>query len=339
MEEFKMNKRLLQTCLAGLLLSAPVSSYSYGVTYEGNSCDFTASVDYLYWNVCRSGLDTIISRDHGCEQSSKVLGDVHYIDHEWNSGFRVQLGYKCDDSYDLSLRYTHFKANPDQHISCIDGSATRLHPLMEAASCFQETSVDAEYDIKYNVLDLELGSWMKHGCNGHLRPFVGFRYASIDQEVDALYILPLPTPTHVYASKQTSDLDSYGVTLGFDFRHQLCDSFNVIGRVAGGAHYGDFSYATNQANIIDPCSVKQFVNVHGHDCRAVYSSEVAIGLEYDFCGFCGTDFSIAVGYELQTWHDLMDFQDFTDGDFPTKITRNDASLLLHGLFVRLGAEF
>jgi hypothetical protein len=35
----------------------------------------------------------------------------------------------------------------------------------------------------------------------------------------------------------------------------------------------------------------------------------------------------------------VDFLDFSDDVANSKVTRDDASLMLHGLFVRLGASF
>ena len=138
--------------------------------------------------------------------------------------------------------------------------------------------------------------------------------------------------------KQKVDMNAYGVMMGADGRYHLCDCFYLTGRISSGALYGDFDYSNLQTEHIST-TPKTLVDTWGHDCRAVFSSEVSIGLEFFLCDMCGSDLIFSFGYELHTMFDMVDFLDFSDDVSTSKVTRDNASLMLHGLFVRLGASF
>ena len=290
----------------------------------------------MYFNSCYSGLDYAVNTDNNETTLIVGPGEVNRVHDKWDSGARFNLGYCFECNTDINLRYTFFEMKNDHEKLFAQGAgATRSHPgdVLMAPNFLK--IAHPEYQLKYNVIDFEMGSWSSQNCFLNTRPYIAFRYASIDQEMKTKYEDEVFVTTNIH---QAVDLNGYGVMAGADARYNLCDCYFIVARVSGGARYGDFNYKTF---IEDSRSTTTEIRVdtRGYDCHALLSTEVSLGLELNLCSICGKNFIFALGYELHTWLGLTDFPDFTGSAFSNKGMRDDQTLMLHGLFVRLGASF
>jgi Legionella pneumophila major outer membrane protein precursor len=299
-------------------------------------CKWYIHTDYLYLNACRAGLDYAIETDKNETTLIVGPGEINQLHRKSNSGARIQVGYCFDCNADINLKYTFFQTEHSHRTHFCEGAgATRIHPGDSLMGPNHVKLADPQYQLKYNVVDGEMGSWFSHNGFLNVRPYIAFRYASINQDMKTLYQDEISIETHI---KQSVDLQGYGIMAGADGRFNVCDCVFLVARAAGGALYGDFNYKTFIEDNRNETLMTR-VDTYGSDCRTVLSTEVSLGLELDLCSICGKNLILALGYELHTWLGLADFPDFTGSQLSNKVMRDNNTLLLQGLFVRLGASF
>lgn len=131
--------------------------------YDNECCDicdidfcnltYTAYVDFLYWKVCRTDLDTEVHD-----------GEAKFLNPCFDPAFRLGF-FAHSDCWDFGLRYTRF---------CTDQK--------ESLENSGEVD-DAKFCFDFDVLDLETGYTCKCSCLT-IRPFVGAKFAWADDHFE-----------------------------------------------------------------------------------------------------------------------------------------------------------
>lgn len=239
------------------------------------------------------------------------------MDSDWSSGYRITAGYMCPNDWLIDARYTHYHGKASDFFTDPNDVGELYYPT---------------YTLNYNTLNFEVGSWFNYHCTSRIRPYVSLCFSWLDIHHDFKNVTDGTTPTSS-GENITDDIDAYGFNIGFDFKYDLCKRFDFVLKTAFGAHYGNIDWEIELLN-------DDVVNAryYGKDCQLLFSSEIAIGLETNFCTLCGTKIAGSIGYEFHGWNNIEKPVGFGGINF-SSIYFNSTSILLHGLYVRLGASF
>ena len=194
-------------------------------------------------------------------------------------------------------------------------------------------------ELQYSVYDLELGRTFGSSALS-VRPFGGFRFAEIRQDVRVRYEnFTAPDELDTYELASDVDMTAWGIRLGGQLNYGLFDTgLSIFGRGAGSLMLADFrvqriDVATDQpAGISEPREYRHSYN------SVVPQLELAVGLRYDRgCFF------VAAGYEVAYWFNMyqhLDIVGYDDVDGSTSPIRADRGALgFDGFFVNAGVTF
>lgn len=299
---------------------------------EAHTChDTYLSIDYLHWNICRSGLDFSIN---GNDPLIVGPGQLTTFETDSDNGYRIYFSQSLGQCGYVGARYTYYHAHPTTNIlyDPIDefvAGATRLAPA--SGSLFGPNdllNVDADYSILFNMIDLEIGTCDYTFKCFSWRPFLAARFAWVDQHIKTTY-----TSIATASIQQDMNMDSYGAICGVQTAYKLVDKFNITARATTGALYGSFDRKVIEENLTTELISTDVV---AHSCRPIICSEVSINLEYNAARICHSQLTLGIGYELHTFFNFEDFIDFPSSSVTSKIMRDTSSLLFHGVIARAG---
>lgn len=269
-----------------------------------------ANADLLLWRACEEGLGYGVeynkcfgdSDDNSCEPFAQTTNaKVKNLHPEWDFGFRLGLGYNfACDGWDLTGSWTHF--HTQQHSksesffapdSATNGSDNFFVPFGIA---FDDESfpdrAKANWSLRLNFIDLELGREFCVSKCFSLRPFVGLRYARIDQKFD------LSADANRGCCDDYSDYDNdsvvfqnfsdnrsqfwgVGVRGGLESEWNLGCGFSIYGQTALSALYGQFK-VHHHGGAVDFESFDDSFDVHQKDeycsCKAI--ADFALGARW-----------------------------------------------------------
>lgn len=238
-----------------------------------DSCckDCWFSGDLLYWTACEDGF--------GCDfgttditttaAAGRVITDIREedddIDFEWSPGFRLGAGTRLCSCWDAALYWTHLNTNGRGH----DG-ANRAH-----------------WKLWFNEVDAVVGYKFDCCCNFTVRPFLGVRYARINQRFSAHLESTINVPAVAASSLAISSkhhnerFQGAGPLLGFEADFNLGCGFSVYGNLAGHLLYGEFKNRFNDSDTftaaINNC------NSNSESCAVLRGYDAGLGIRYDYC--------------------------------------------------------
>lgn len=178
---------------------------NYCVPGTGPSCNkLWIGGDLLYWRAIEDGL--------GC--------DPIEIHDRWHLGFRAGLGiYNNNTNWSLDAYWTHFNEDTDGH----------------QKGCRRQKN-DAHWQLNYNVLDAFFSLKCCQSTCFTLNPFIGVRYAQIDQK--------LRTETHnKKRDNRLTDTQKFrgvGPEVGVSADYDIGCGFSLYGNAAGAILYGSY---------------------------------------------------------------------------------------------------
>jgi uncharacterized small protein (DUF1192 family) len=288
--------------------------------------------DWLYWKAHRGGLDyAIVDRN----VDPIFMGDVARIRPDHHSGYRLGLFRQTASGIDWGFRYTDFDADETSSFTDPAGvsQASRIHPDA-SADVFQDVAAaSANYDLNYQLLDFEAGYRLAVNCDSSVRPFVGFRIAYIDQQMDALYADAVDFSGDVVLVSQRMSMDAWGLYGGSEGRWALGGTgLHIFGRGAVGLHHARFEGFSFEQEVDDDTFN---LRVSDGDRRLAASIEAQLGLGYQVYEGCRGAVDVQAGYDLQKWFNMAEFIRFHDDVVDATLAINDTSLSLDGWFVRL----
>jgi len=180
---------------------------------HGCNGDFIITVAAFYWSAHQDGMEyAVVNCVQNPDDNTTTQGPAFQLNHltdaeykhpgsNWDWGFKVGLGY-CSpcDGWDVNLQWTWFR---DKSKSSIDADTTDNFTILPLWSDFVSAFADSQaggfggvayasdascdWRIKLNLVDFELGRnyWVSRYLS--IRPFVGVRYASINQDTHIAY--------------------------------------------------------------------------------------------------------------------------------------------------------
>lgn len=284
--------------------------------------------DWIFLRAGNVDIDYAVPVD-GTASSAVPTGPVGVADPEHESGFRVGFDICLDDESSLRATYHFFESSTDDDIVPPSGDVIRAlttHP--NTLNAFSDSNAaSAEYDIDFQMVDLDYRHLLLGGCNYGVNYLLGVRYANLDQNFRGNYII-----NGVTTVDTDIDFDGVGPRIGLDGERRLKHGFLVYSRSAANFLVGEFRGDYSQNNIF---AGNQATTAFDDD-RIVPVLEFEAGLGWESCSGC---FSVRAGYYIAGWFNTMTTPSFIDAVQAHDFTEVDETLTFDGLTVRAELKF
>jgi hypothetical protein len=303
----------------------PVTTICDGCRKCDNPAEWLFSAEYLLVRPHRQ------ADDFGIVDPTNNLtpqGNVQNIGFDLASGMRAAIGYRAPGSgWETWFTYTYLHAGGDALAVAPTGGlvyATLTRPgLVDDVS----TAV-AGNNLTYNVYDMDTVRCVLGDDSFSLRLGFGVRYATIDQNQQAIYNGMDANGTFV-RSRET--FDGGGLTASGEGRWQMPWGFSVFGRAKGGFVVGDVH---NNLTETDNGGLTTNANISEHYYTTIPVLEMGSGVSWEY-----RNLRLSAGYEVANWFNLINSPTFNNDFAEGKIGRRQSSLSLEGLFVQMGLAY
>lgn len=268
------------------------------------------SADLLYWRAFESGLDDCYAIEFCDDVSSggtvvsRFKGKGRNPHFNWDPGFRIGAGVSLENSqWALAAFWTHFHSHA--HSSHNPG-----HKL--------------KWKLDLDIVDLVLAYDYDLNTCAHLRPFIGLRWANIDQN------LHLNSGRHSFSStsscSSTSSWDSQftnnrkkqdffgvGPLIGLEADWAMGCGFSFYINGAFSWLYGKFKVKLHDSNvysdIISYCSVSKHLDAN------VAAADAGLGIRWQTCLCKNMQLLLQLGLEHHRYYDFNRIRNCGDLSF------------------------
>jgi hypothetical protein len=365
-------------CFEDPCFTSPDCGFAYNPQFYGqcNPCDaiidrVTFRVDYLYWTTTGDGLELGIteSQKNLSSGSRSDRSHVNDLDFNFNSGTRIGLLYLLPcDGWDTSLNWITYssKASARGHASSGSETNTVFISNWEHFPQYQNTAgqivfftpdyAKGRWGLDLNIVDLELGKKFYISPCLIARPFLGLRYASINQsyKVHSYSNVDQGNPdlgNYVASAKSKCDYNGFGLLAGFDLDYKIGCNFSLFGRAAGSILYGSFHRKEKEnADMIFPPSQQVLTNtllpLEYHSNQTFYRSraitDFSLGLKWEDCFCTGERFyplQVAIAWEHHGFFRMNQFRFARIQDAFTEFSDKDGDLMTQGLTLSFSMGF
>ncbi len=300
-----------------------------GCNTRGHAPFFT--VDFIYWQAAEDQINYAIktktktSSDENEVKTSERIEQPHF---RFRPGFKVGLGYLLPcDGWDVFLNWTwlhaHKKTETGDGVNSITPAfTTGVTPTAIASEA------DVKFRFKYNTVDLELGRAMFLSRRLSLRPDIGIRGVSIDQDIIMRYST-LSDPFEVTRAKQESDFFGLGPRVGLGARYGT--RWAAYGSLHAALMYGKRDISSTTFNV-DSDGALHRIHKSADKHRVRPNLELALGFDWGTCYSKGYYVNLGLAYEAQYWWAQFEAPS-TLNQFP------QGDLILHGLTAHARFDF
>lgn len=327
-----------------------------------NWADFFFTVDFIYWKSVQEGTDFAF-KGYTAKRGSNVTdqGNVHYPDFDYKPGFKVGAGMVFShDNWDLNAQYTWLRCN-DQHGSAKSGPGVAMltgytyqdnntdhaqnGQLVNTPESVYITHAGANWGLKFNAFDIELGRNFWNSRKLAMRPFIGLKFGWTREHEHMEYRSLSQDKTwkeseHV---NQTQDFFGVGIRTGLDTAWHINKYWSVYGDFAISALWSEFENHRRDYNAfragenfvsgptLFPKSASEKLKASLHTITPVL--ELGLGFMYQY-PFHDDRYQLTLraGWEEQVWFNHLHFID--------PIARRDGNnLVLQGFTGELGLQF
>jgi len=302
--------------LVGMLasvLSTPVSAVEpFGSNWSFcNDCSildgkFTVGADWLYWQIDNCNSDFAVRSSLG----TFGRGHVKRPRSDYNSGFRVRLGYELPcDCWEAGITYTNIPSD-SRRVRDRARSGSSIITLEDTFGLpFDVDGLRAKWERDLSYLDLDFA---RNFCVGEcftFRPHIGPRFFWFDHKVRLR--ADVAALSAVEARARIKDkLNGYGVQGGFWGDWKVGAGLSVVGHVGGSVLYTRFRKHVRSGaseSSLSSSGSNSAAAIAGFDLRdrfwcAVPSFDYFLGLQYADC-FCDMSVTARIGWEQHIWLD------------------------------------
>lgn len=317
-----------------------------------HGADVFITADFIWWNASQEGISYAVTgfvTDDGADPfASASKGKYNYVGSDWAPGFKVGLGLNLShDGWDLYSQYTWLHASDSSSLSRTDGVAYAgsLLPFDDGPT-ITGNKVKADWDLHFNVIDLELGRNFYLSQFLTMRPFIGFKATWQDQDlkvttesnqftIDGNGQQPDTQVTGPFVHKNATDVWGIGVRGGLNVSWYMSKSWSLYGDLAWTTMWTDYDKLTRSDTLYDSSTgnSKTYFNVSNDDLYTVkYIGEMELGLRWEMWFYDDNyHFAIQAGWEQQVWVNW--------GQFVEVLDHINHDLSLHGLNLKFRFDF
>jgi hypothetical protein len=300
-----------------------------------NNKGWIFDAELLIWRANQDGLwPTIENQNPGVpligSASNYTDSKFNHLHPKWDAGFKVAAGYNmAHDSWDVLATWTWFQNHAKLNEEA-DAESNPVETLTALWSAFDEldtslnlprvAEVHANWKLKLNVVDLELGRKMYVGQWLAVRPNIGLRGAMIRQHY-AINYFPGAVGSNITAFDGTqeqirmkNDFGGVGVKAGLNTQWNMGCGFSIYGDSALSIVYGAFDIEQREQNgpqaTTNPSNTILAIKDNFHASRAI--ADLALGLRWEHqYPDSLTSVAVSIGWEHHVFFDQMNMKRFT----------------------------
>jgi hypothetical protein len=229
------------------------------------------------------------------------MGDVGICDLEYESGIRVGFNLAVDCNSSVGMSYTFLDVDDDDFIR-INDPTNVIKPLTMFPGTFNAgfnaQQAAANYDLEYQLLDVDYRAVLWSCKGAHVNYVVGARYAHYESGFAVIYPFAPPDGTSFVATD--INFDGGGIRIGLEGERRIFrrSGLSVYSKGYISALAGEFN--------CDYIQINQFNGVEAlvgwSDDRVVTISELEVGLSWTNCG---GNVKVGAGYYFAIWDNMV----------------------------------
>lgn len=313
--------------------STPVlnAAYNYPARIQ-TRCpwDMFADISFIFWQPTQENMEI------GFANANTTTVDGRFINMDFNfkPGFKIGLGgYFEHDNWDLHLEYTWFHSTSHKSAAAPANGlilATFNHP----ASTDRWNTVSQHWNLKMDILQLDLGRWQYTGTKFTSHPYAGIRGALIRQNLHTNYAADAGNASN--SSQQTKSW-AIGPEMGIDTNWMICHGFRIFANAEADLTFTRYTKARlaqdlNNAPVI-------YARQRNINClRTHLDFEMGLGWgTYVDCNNWYMDFALAYGF--QAFFDQNMFRHYHDANSVAKSLDPNGNLYINGLTASFSLTF
>jgi hypothetical protein len=260
-------------------------------TNDGVGLFFTGEA--LYWKAHENGLEYAIEAEDG-STGFPVEGEFRHPKTRYDWGFRLGVGYTLPhDGWDLNLTWTRFRSkarhcDDDCDDCCSQCGTETFFPTMYApcetiSTCPNVTDACGKWQMRMDLLDLELGREFYVSKWLTLRPHMGFRGAWIRQKNNVEYAGGTYVPAgSEFEIENKNRYRGGGLRGGLNTNWYFVRDWALYGNLAISILYGQFTVSGEEENEVEATgaeTTRYDVTNKFIMCRPI--TDLAFGIKWD----------------------------------------------------------
>lgn len=308
-----------------------------------NGADVFITGEFLYWKGIQEGL---------CYATSGVLvqsgttltssGKLHKVDHTWNPGFRVGIGfYPGFDGWDLYARYTWYYSNTTDSTSRGDGNMVPVGLSLDSLTNITISGITrakSTWNLHYNTVDLELGRNFFLSRYLKARLFAGLRGTWNNQDWKTRYSsneITFGSRTGLPGTivvDQKQDTWGIGIRMGGNGTWTFYKGWSVVSDISFAGVWID--YDSHRKDTISQTGLEtaSTINIKSDPDSTLFNIELMLGLRGEWWFYDEAfHLSAQAGWENQLWLDY--------GNFIYLNKNSNGDLTFSGLTAKLRFDF
>jgi hypothetical protein len=315
------------------------------------------SIEWLFWTVQQKS-STFVLSPNGINQSSSTLSDAigkyQSAKFDWNSGVRAACCYTFKrDAWNLMGQYTYYKTDGSKVIHQPSNPLQYLEPTSREVNLSSRgvSEMKSTTDFHYQVFDFLLSRRFLPGCQILFNFFAGPTGALIYEQwkVKGVDIGTNPNVTTKTTNKWT--FRGAGMRGGLEANWHMGSGFGLHNKFSFATIIGAYNNkktcqvtATGDANATISSLLTPYIwNTTQENTWVVPETQLEFGLNWNH-RFCHWAMSLELGFEINTWYDLHQYQqaestDPTTADSEKFEYRNASPVSLWGTNARLNFSF
>ncbi|QVL57597.1 MAG: hypothetical protein KFB93_00540 [Simkaniaceae bacterium] len=269
--------------------------------------------EFLWWKGIQERLNyatTGVLVQPGTTISS---GKVHKVHYPWKPGFRVGIGfYPGHDGWDLYARYTWYHSHSTDQVSQRDGNMVPVGSYFGNLTNIQVngiTSARSDWDLHYNVVDLELGRNFFLSKFLKTRLFTGLRGSWNSQDWNTFYRsngvtfgggdAALPG---TISTKQDQDAWGIGIRMGFNLTWTFYKAWSLVSDASFTGIWVDYDNHRRDTISQTGMGSATIVNIKSNPNSTLLNIDLMLGFRGEWWIYDDSfHLSAQAGWENQIW--------------------------------------
>lgn len=311
--------------------------------------DLYVQGSFLYWQPTQDNIDYAYT----CPNPSSITGTVDApainkvvnFDTSYQPAFQVGLGmsFDCDD-WDTFLQYTWFHTNNRSSVIAPPGGGLiviRGLPFENQVNSFFQNA-NAQWNLKMDFIDWELGRSYYLGKKLTFRPWFGLRAAWIRQKFNSLFFKPanpdLFTPEVTLTQADQTVSWGLGGEAGVTANYLFGKGFRVVGEFYGDLLYTHYRLTTHGLSQGQTSPTFDLQQTHYWSIRPHIDLELGLGWGSYFSQN-RYHFDLTATYGFQVFWNQNMFRHFTDSQMFGSSSLPNGNLYIQGLTVTARFDF
>lgn len=249
-------------------------------------CDDTQwalTVAGFYWNAHQEGLDFAVRSDTDNATGALVNGEFQTPNFKWQPGFKLGLNYTSNcDAWDFGVLWTWYKGKAHGNVEAEASDNALLYTLWSrnGTETFAR-DVTHRWDLKLNLIDLEMGRDFWNSERLALRPFIGLRIAFINQDFDLEYRGGSFSNVNDFVELD-NNYKGVGIRGGLNSTWNIGCGWAIYGDMAFSILYGKFSTSQKEytKGVTSPFSKTSITEADSSFRSSKLITDLGIGLQW-----------------------------------------------------------